>query len=197
MDVDDDDPTGDLPVETIEAAVRLTRLARQTVDEAEATAYREDRDARLAEWGYVARVRSEETRDVLVLYPEEWITDGTVRTERIEDIDRAVERTLSGVGEENEWTAIDAHNRDLVAAVEEEAGPVHAANAAALADFMSNHYARRIETATAAELREFRTDYYPRNAWPSAEQKRKLTESIEHVFRAAGTSPPPGYDNDE
>jgi len=51
-------------------------------------------------------------------------------------------------------------------------------SARAFADFMSNHYARLIETATEAERREFREEYFVRNAWPSAEQRTEIEQSL-------------------
>jgi hypothetical protein len=170
----------ELPREVVAAAERLTRLARRAVDDAEAAAYERDRDERLAAHGFVGRVR--EADDTLVLYPSEWVDDGTARVDRIEDTDRAVEVPLSGHGDPEAWDEVEAHNAAVVERVAEEAGEVHAANARAFADFMGNHHARRVETATAAELRAFLTEYYPRNAWPSDEQREVVERSLEHVF---------------
>jgi hypothetical protein len=190
--VTDERERGELPADVIESAERLTRLARRAVDEAEADAYREDRDARLAEYGFRARVREEDARDVLVCYPSEWMADGTVQLDRIEDRSRAVEVPLGGVGEEEEWESVEAHNDELVGLVRAAAGPVHAANARAFADFMGNHYVRRMESAGERELREFLTEYYPRNAWPSDEQQQVVEESLRLVFETAGRTPPTG-----
>jgi hypothetical protein len=85
---------------------------------------------------------------------------------------------------------VEAHNASVVDAVAERAGPVHAANARAFADFMGNHYARRVETATPAELREFLTEYYPRNAWPSDEQRDVVVQSLEATFAVTETELP-------
>jgi len=180
----------ELPDDTIQEAERLTRLAGRVVDRNEAEAYREERDRLLAEYGFVARVRSEETRDVLVFYPDEWVEDDAVRTDRIEDLSRAVERTLSGPDDEDRWEEVDAHNRELVAEIDQRADAVHAANADAFADFMANHYVRPMESATPAEVREFLTEYFPRNAWPTARQKAAVEESLRVVFRVAGREPP-------
>ena len=79
------------------------------------------------------------------------------------------------------------YTAEIIEAVAERVGAVHAANARAFADFMGNHYARRVETATAAELREFLTEYYPRNAWPSDEQRDAVERSLEHVFSVTET----------
>jgi hypothetical protein len=50
---------------------------------------------------------------------------------------------------------------------------------------MSNHYARRVESATEEELAEFRTEYFVRNAWPTDEQHAVLDTSLSLVFDAA------------
>ncbi|PSP86188.1 rnhA operon protein [Halobacteriales archaeon QS_1_68_17] len=183
----------DLPAEAVDEAERLTRRARQAVDDAEAAAYREDRDALLADHGYEARVREDEDGAVLALYPSDWVEDGTVRPDRIDDLDRGVERPLEGTGDPDDWEDIEAHNAELADRVGREHGGIHGANARALADFMSNHYARRIETASAAELAEFLSEYYPRNAWPSEEQRAVVERSIRLAFEAAGKRPPTGW----
>jgi hypothetical protein len=178
----------DLPREVVDAAERLTRLARRAVDDAEAAAYERDRDDRLDEYGFTARVRDAD--DTLVLHPAEWLEEGTARMDRIEDTDRAVEVPLSGAGDPEEWDAVETHNAEIVDRVADRAGEIHAANARAFADFMGNHYARRMETATAAELREFLTEYYPRNAWPSEKQRDAVERSLEHVFAVTETAMP-------
>ena len=176
---------GELPAAVADEAERLTRLARAATDEAEREACREERAAVLADHGFTARVREGDTGAVLVCYPDEWLDDGTVRTERIDDTDRAVERRLSGPGDPDDWRHVAAHNDRVVARVAERHGDVHAANARAFADFMSNHYARRIETTTADERREFREEYFVRNAWPSAEQRSAIEQSLSLTFDAA------------
>jgi hypothetical protein len=173
------------PADVVEAAERLTRRARDAVDDSEAAAYRADRDERLADHDYTARVREDDTRDVLVLHPQAWVEEGTIHTERIDDIDRGIERPLSGPGEADDWETVDDHNRDLVDAVRERHGTVHGDNAAALADFMSNHYAKPIDSATREELREFLDEYFPRNAWPTDEQRAVVEQSVRLVFEAA------------
>jgi hypothetical protein len=178
----------DLPREVVDAAERLTRLARRAVDDAEAAAYERDRDERLDEYGFTARIR--EADDTLVLHPAEWLEGETARMDRIEDTDRAVEIPLSGSGDPEQWDEVEAHNAEVVEAVAERAGEVHAANARAFADFMGNHYARRVETAMADELQEFLTEYYPRNAWPSDEQRDVVVQSLEHVFTVTETEMP-------
>jgi len=178
----------DLPREVVDAAERLTRLARRAVDDAEAAAYERDRDDRLAEYGFTARVREDD--DTLVCHPAEWLEGDTVRMDRIEDTDRAVEIPLSGSGDPEQWDAVEAHNAEVVERVADRAGDVHTANARAFADFMGNHYARRVETATAEELREFLTEYYPRNAWPSEKEREAVTQSLDHVFAVTETAMP-------
>lgn len=184
--------TDELPAAVLDRAVRLTRLARGTTVEAKALTYRRQRDHILAQHGYVARIRSEQSKAVLVCYPAEWVDDATVQPDRIDDPDRAAERPLNGSGNEDNWEEINASNRQLVEAVEAEAGRVHARNAAAFADFMGNHYCRSIESATHIEVKEFLNEYYPRNAWPSPEEKAVIDESLEIVFEVAGRSAPTG-----
>lgn len=179
-----------LPADAVEEAARLTRLARAAVDPDERDVYRERRAELVADHGYAARVREEDAREVLVLYPDEWLDDGLVRTDRIDDTGRAIERLLSGPGDPDDWDAVDAHNRSIAARVADRYGPVHGANARAFADFMGNHYARRVDSATDDEVAEFLTEYFPRNAWPTAEQKRAVEDSIDRVFDAATTDDP-------
>lgn len=181
----------ELPDDVVTEAARLTRLARDAIDHAEASAYRSDRDDRLAERGYAARVREEDDRAILVCYPVDWEVDGIVDPEHIDDIDRAVERQLTGAGDPDDWETVDEHNRELADSVEASAGPVHGANANAFADFMGNHYARRIETAGKRECREFLDEYLIRNAWPSDEQLAVAEESLELVFETADVDSPP------
>jgi hypothetical protein len=169
-----------LPSGVVDEAERLTRLARDAIDEGEATAYREARAELLGEHDYTARVR-EEDHDVLVVYPEEWVEDGTVYPERIDDIDRGIERALSGPGDPDDWETVWEHNMGIVEEIEAEHGETHAANAEALAEFLSNHYAKEIEKATESELAEFLEEYYPRNVWPSDDQKAVVDESVELV----------------
>jgi hypothetical protein len=178
----------ELPQDVVDEVERLTRLARNAVDDGEATAYERERESMLAEYDFTARVREED--DTLVLHPAEWIDDGVIRVDRIEDVDRGIEVSLSGAGDPDDWDAVEAHNADLVDAVAEEAGEIHAANARAFADFMGNHYAKRVERATAEELQEFLDEYYPRNAWPSDEQRAVIAQSLELLFDAAKTEVP-------
>jgi len=178
-----------VPEETKARAEQLTRRARTAVDEREAAAYREERERLLAEHGYTARVR-EEDRAVLVLYPAEWVENGTVQLDRVDDVDRGVEVPLEGPGEDAAWETVAEHNREVVEAVREEHGPVHGANAEALAEFCNNHYAKPVEKLTPAEREEFLTDYYRRNVWPTDEQKAVVEESVSLAVETASTGQP-------
>jgi hypothetical protein len=182
----------DLPEDVVDEAERLTRLTRGAIDDAEADAYRAERADLLAEHGYACRVREDDRGDTLVCYPRDWLDDGEVRVERVDDTDRAVEVALEGPGDPDEWDDVHEHNLAVAAEVRREHGPVHGANADAFADFMSNHYAKRVEAATAAELREFREEYLPRNAWPSDAQRDRVARSLQLVFEAVGAEPPQG-----
>lgn len=189
------DPAGtdagpELPDDVVREAERLTRLAREAVDENEREAYRREREDLLGEYGFTARVRPDDPGDVLVCHPDEWIVDGTADPDRIEDLDRAVERPLSGPGDPDRWEELDRHNRELVAAVREAHGDVHGDNAEAFADFMGNHYAKPVEDATGEEVREFVVEYFPRNAWPSDRQQAVVGRSLELLFEQAGRETP-------
>ena len=188
---DADAPGHPLPAGLLEAVEQYTRQARATDDERAARRLRARRDDRLARYGYVARVREEPNRAVLVCHPAAWTEDGTVYPDRIDDLHRAVEIPLSGPGDPADWDEIHAHNRALADAVREHHGEVHGATAGALADFASNHYAKPIEALAAGELAEFREEYFVRNAWPSEAQRDVLSRSLELVFECAD-SPMPG-----
>ncbi|ERH08890.1 MAG: hypothetical protein J07HX64_00642 [halophilic archaeon J07HX64] len=178
---------GELPARVVEEAERLTRRAREAVDEAERAGALRARDRLLAGRGFTARLRNEDNREVLVLYPAEWVTDGTVQPGRIDDLGRGVERPLSGAGEDD-WASVDTHNRDLARTVERAHGEIHGANAQALADFAGNHYGKRIERLTGTELRLFLEEYYPRNVWPTDDQKAVVEESVRLVFEQTDES---------
>ncbi|UPV99358.1 rnhA operon protein [Halorussus gelatinilyticus] len=182
---DDEPADGELSRETVERAERLTRLAHDAVDDAEAEAYREERSELLDPHDFRARVREEDTGETLVLHPDEWLEDGVIRTDRIEDTGRAVEVSLSGPGDPDEWESVEEHNREVAARVRDEYGDVHGDNAAAFADFMGNHYARPVESATTGEVEEFCSEYFPRNAWPTEKQRAAVEESLELVFEVA------------
>ncbi|ELZ09746.1 hypothetical protein C478_16242 [Natrinema thermotolerans DSM 11552] len=191
-DATDDEPDGDLPRGVVDEVERLTRLERTAVDDNEIEAYERRREELLENHDFTSRIRDDDGDDVLVCHPEEWHDDeaGVIRTDRIEDIDRAVEIPLEGTEDPDDWAAVDERNRDLVAAVREAHGDVHGDNAALLADFAGNHYAKPIASLTADELAEFREEYLVRNAWPSEKQREVIAESIELVFEATGESAP-------
>ena len=182
-ETDSDDAA--LPDAVVDRAATLTHRAREAVDENERAAYLAEREEILAEHGYTARVRAEDTNETLVLHPEEWLEDGVVQVERIDDTDRAVEVTLSGTGSGDDWDDVEAHNRAVAETVAAEHGDVHGETAHDFADFMSNHYAKPIEAATPAERAEFREEYFPRNAWPSDEQREVLERSLELIVETA------------
>lgn len=178
----------DVPEDVVSEAERLTHLAREAPEEQEAAAYLSEREQLLAQYDFVGRVREED--DTLVLHPKEWVEDGTISLSKIDNTDRAAEVSLSGPGDPTEWDSIEQYNAEIVEAVRTAHGDVHAANARAFADFMGNHYARRVDSASAEEIQEFRSEYFLRNAWPSAEQKQAIEDSITLVFGAANAEPP-------
>ena len=182
------DSDTEVPQSVVDEAERLTRLARDAVDPDERAAYERDRDERLDEFDFVARYRGDD--DTLVLHPAEWVVDDAVDPAHIDDVDRAIERPLTDAGDEGDWAAVEEHNAALVAAVRGDADERHARNARAFADFMGNHYARRVETASGGEIREFLDEYYPRNAWPTEDEKAVVAESLSMLFEAAGAELP-------
>lgn len=182
------------PEEIIDRVEQLTRQARAATDDAERQAYLDERTRLLAVFEYQARVREDETGDVLVCHPSEWVHDGTIRPSRVETIERGIERPLSGPGEES-WNAVDKHNQTLIERVRDTDGDVHAENVSALADFAGNHYKKPIEELTAEELTLFCEEYYPRNVWPSKEAKSVVETSIRRVFDVSDDgSLPRGFD---
>lgn len=177
--------TEEVPPPLVDEAERLTHLAREAVDDDEAAAYRADRDAQLDAQEFTARVREDDSGETLVLHPQEWVDDGTIRPERVDDTDRATELSLSGTDSPDDWQAVDDHNRDLVETVREAHGDEHAAIVDVLADFASNHYAKPIDDLSAAELREFEAEYVTRNAWLDDDALAVLEESVRYAFDAA------------
>lgn len=170
----------ELPDDVVEEAERLTRLAREAVDDNAADAYRTRRDELLADHDHVARYR--DTDQTLVCYPEDWLDDdGRVDTEAIEDTERAAEVSLAGRGDQGDYESAAEHNANLAQTVREEHGDVHGDTADAFATFMSNHYARPMETASETERAEFREEYFPRNAWPTDEQLAQVEETLDIV----------------
>ena len=180
---DDAERIPDVPGEVVDEAERLTRLARRTEDEAAAAFYRERRDELVEGHDYVPRLREED--DTLVLYPEEWMDDGTVQLDRIETTDRAVEVSLSGPGDADRYREIAAYNDAVADAVADAHADAHAETARSFAAFMSNHYVRAVDDATPDMRAEFREEYLPRNGWPSDEQLAVLDESLDVIESVA------------
>jgi hypothetical protein len=189
-DPSDQDASRELPSDVADRAERLTRLARGAVDGDEAAAYRRERDDLLGEYGFTARIREEDAGDdaVLVCYPAEWVEDGVVQIDRIEDVDRGVERPLEGPGD-GDWDAVAAENEAVVEAVAAAYDDPHAATARSLADFANNHYAKPIDDLSGEELAEFEEEYFPRNAWPTDEQLEALDDTIEIVREETEAAP--------
>ena len=185
-----DDPGGEqpLPDGVIDRAETLTRRITNAVDDNERDAYRRERESLLEGHSYDVRVREGDTGETLVLYPEEWVEEGTVQIDRIDDTDRAIERPISGPGSGADWEAIDSHNRAIADRVRERHGEVHGETAAAFADFMSNHYAKPIGKSTPDEREEFRSEYFPRNAWPTEKQRDCVTESLRLTLETADSA---------
>lgn len=182
-DESDDERVPDVPADVVDEAERLTRHARDAVDEAAAEAYREQRDELVTEHEYTPRIRDED--DTLVLYPDEWVEGGTVQFDRIEETERAVEVSLSGPGEADRFEAVADHNEAVVDRVAAEHGEAHAANARSFAAFMNNYYVREVESASSDEREEFLEEYYPRNAWPSETQQAIVEETLELIDECA------------
>lgn len=174
----------EIPEEVIAEAERLTRLIKTTEDDEETDLYLDQRDDLLAEYEFVARIREED--DTLVCYPADWLDEtGTVRIHEIENTNRAVEVPFAGPGEQGDYDFAATHNADLAERVRETHGQIHGANADAFAEFMSNHYARPMETASPDERAEFVTSYFPRNAWPSDEQREVVERSLDLIIETA------------
>ncbi|MFC7230474.1 rnhA operon protein [Saliphagus sp. GCM10025308] len=181
------DAAHDLPAEVVDEAERLRCLERNAIDEGEREAYADRRERLLEEHDYTDHVRSDDGDEVLVLHPEEWHDEeaGVIRTDRIEDLTRAVEIPLDGPGDPEDWDTVDEQNRALAAEVRTVHGDVHGDTAEALADFMGNHYAKPITSASSDELAEFRSEYFVRNAWPSEEQRDAIDDSLERIYETA------------
>ena len=190
---DEEERVPDIPADAVDETERLTRLARaaeRREDDAaaeEASVYRNRREELVETHDYETRLRDED--DTLVLYPEEWLEDGVVQLDRVEETDRAVEISLSGPGDPEHWQEIADHNDELVETVAEES-PDHEANARAIAAFASNHYAKPVEKLTAEEVELFLDEYYPRNAWPSETDASLVEASVRKLFAAADSEPP-------
>ncbi len=175
----------DIPVDAVDEAERLTRLARDAAEAAEAEHYRARRREVTSDHGYTPRVR--EADDTLVLYPAEWVESGEVQLDRIDDTDRAVEVSLSGPGDADQYRAVAAYNAAVVEAVAERADEVHTETARSFAAFANNHYVRTIDDVTPEMRAEFREEYFPRNAWPTEAQVEALSTSLDLITEVAAT----------
>ena len=115
-----------------------------------------------AENGFVARLRDDET---LVLYPDDWVVDGKVDLERIDDTDRAYEIPLSEKGES--WEDVHSYNSDVIEKLSEmeEITETEVSNAEYFVEFVENHYILPVDEVSQKHVREFLEDYYPRNVW--------------------------------
>lgn len=173
-----------MPVDE-ETATRLLELTRQLRSGDETARTRRERLLEAAD--VEAHVREDDDGPVLVLYPAEWIEDGTVDPAEVDDPDIAIEQPLTDdtTTAEADYHDIAAHNETVAEAVERRHGPVHGATAKALATYLSNHHLVRIEDATSAQLETFCEDYLVRNAWPSPEQQCLVGRTIDLTKREA------------
>lgn len=171
----------ELPDDVVEKAVELSQKAHHPNFSTDR--FEQERDELLAGYGFKTRVRDDDSLGlVLVCYPAEWISDGVVQLSQVEDTDRAVERPLFPTETDDEWSEIHGHNQTVVSRIREDYSDVHGDNVQAFADFMSNHYKRRVESASTREVEEFVSEYFPRNAWPSDTQKERIEKSLRLVF---------------
>lgn len=173
-----------LPPAIRKTALQLARQAQRASDDESARLHAR-REALLGEYGFTSRIREDETGHVLICYPAEWIADGTIDREAIDDLERAEELPLDEPSDGESWSAIAANNRKLADRIREAHGPVHGANADALVSFANNHRAAPIRAMDGADIEEFLTEYYPRNAWPSEAERAAIDESIELVLEMA------------
>lgn len=174
----------ELPLAVREQAIRLAR-AEHEASETERKKLETERDRLLREYGFSSRIREDDEAVVLVCFPETWLSDGTVDRSAITDIDRAIELPIAGGEDQVSWEHVSRRNERIVETVRQQHGEIHGQNAAAFADFMNNHRAKSIGSATDEDITEFLTEYYQRNAWPTAEQKRTIEESIRITRKAA------------
>lgn len=167
-----------LPDKTVDQVVSLTLNARES-DDTE-NDYIQKRDDILERHGYTARIREED--DTLVLYPLDWIDDGgEVDFSQIQDTNRAIEESLSGVNEGADWENIEETNSEIVSEVREEYGDTHAENIRAFADYMGNHFLKVVTEATKEEKEQFKEEYYIRNVWSNESQESALEESLDLI----------------
>lgn len=181
-------PDTPIPSQVIQEATRLSRLAYRadTSDHDrsdERTHYTNRRTDLLEQYDYTAHIR-DDADPTVVFYPTDWVTDGNVDLDNIQDTGNAIERPLTG-GDGDDYDAVAPHNQSLVDTIADAYGEPHASNAAAFATFMNNHRSRRIETATAADITEFLEEYYPRNTWPTDDQRHCICRSLRYTLNTA------------
>lgn len=177
-----------MPAEFAEDAVERIRELTRHIRKADGRETIRDlnrrRERLLTAMGAHLHVR-DDAPPVLVLSPDDWVDDGTVHPDRIDDRSRACEVPLDPEAEPATWEAVMEANMAVAEAVERRHGPDHGANAEALAAYLSNHHLRRIDAATEAELRTFLTEYYPRNVWPTSHQAAIVRASVERAREVA------------
>ncbi|MDY7081762.1 MAG: hypothetical protein SXQ77_04995, partial [Halobacteria archaeon] len=138
----------------------------------------EERDALAAKHGYRARLRDDDT---LVLYPDDWVEEGEVRVEDIEDTSRAVEVPLEG---HRDWEEARDMNDEILDELKRDTEDFHYENARAFAEFTENHYSMSVKDVRPKHVREFLEDYYVRNTWTSEEAQEKVEASLYVVLDA-------------
>lgn len=161
--------------EWVEEVIRLTREALAGDEEA-----RMERDEFVQRHGYRARYREDDR--VLVLYPDDWVEDGEVVLDEVEDVDRALEVDLE---REMEWRDAHRENEEVLREFEERFDDWQAYNARAFTEFLENHYSTSIHGATERLVEEFLGEYYPRNVWPPEEAEGCVEESVELLLETA------------
>ncbi|XGI83882.1 rnhA operon protein [Halorutilales archaeon Cl-col2-1] len=166
----------------VDEAVRLTKMSLTSPS----PVYEDRLDELAAENGFVARLRDDET---LVLYPDDWVVDGEVDVERIEDTDRAHEIPLSEKGES--WEDVHSYNSDVIEELSEmeEVTETEVSNAEYFVEFLENHYILPVDEVSQKHVREFLEDYYPRNVWSSPNEEETVKKSVRKLLEAAGLSP--------
>ena len=114
--------------------------------------------------------------------PEEVVSRAVTLTRRMR---RTVDANEQVAYRDERDALLEAHNRAIAERVREEHGDPHGANAHAFADFMGNHYAKRVEAASPAEREEFLEEYFRRNAWPTEAQRDAVQRSLRLVEEIA------------
>lgn len=174
----------DFDPDLVERIAELTRQVRRA-DGPEADRIERIREGFLDVMDAHVHVREDDTGTVLVVYPADWRAGDTVEPDHIDDPTRAVEVPLEGVAGDDAWSAVMDYNTTIVDQVTERHGPVHGANAEALATYLGNHHLRRIDEVTEEELRDFLDEYYPRNVWPTDEEAAVVRQSVRLTREAA------------